>query len=408
MNFKTFFKQKTIRFFIIVFAALLIVSNVVVYGSSTIQYEREHEREMDGYRDMMRHLLTMEDTDAAITYTTHYYHTQGIRLSVYDQNETLLYTTEQLPNGNDLIPITNDDGQVIAYFTYDDQDSIFGKELTIALIIINGLSILLFFSAIRSLYWYINKTYQLLEKDLDNLGHSNRDFYFSDLASVSQRLVHLIKSEKQMRDVQKAYVKVLAHDIKTPLTVLKAYVDGLKLGKIRLDEPALEDMIEEINHIEELMPQLLTQKSNHKKESHSLKPFIEETIQRYLQLFKSKNIQIVKNLEDINLDIAFEDMKRMVENLLSNAFHYSLTNQTIYIKLSQHQLVIQDEGIGMDDMTLNQVKKGPYRSQKAHEQYEQGSGLGLQIVFDIIDHYGYNIQFDTNPNQGLCVTVTFK
>ena len=406
MSFKTFFKQKTIRFFIIVFASLLIVSNLVVYGLSTIQYEREHQRQFDGYKEMMSHFLVMEDEEMAVAYTTHYYHTQGIRISLYDENKTLLYTTEEVPQTNQYHEINNG-SQVIAYVIYDDDYSIYGQELTIALLVINGFSILMFIITIYLFYWYIKKAYDFLENDLNLLGQVDKEFYFSDLEDVSQRINHLIKSEQQLRENQKEYVKVLAHDIKTPLTVIKAYIEALQLNKLSLDESILDDIHQELDNIEKLMPQFMM---NHKEEiieELNIVPVIENTIKRYLELFDSKNLIIDKELKDEFVHMTRIDLKRLIENLLSNAFHYSQNNQTITICLSHHQLMIKDEGIGMNQDVIDKIKEGPYRSVEAIKHYKQGSGMGMQIVYDIINRYHFNISIDSEINKGTTIKIKF-
>lgn len=406
MSFKTFFKQKTIRFFIIVFASLLIVSNLVVYGLSTIQYEREHQRQFDGYKEMMSHFLVMEDEEMAVAYTTHYYHTQGIRISLYDENKTLLYTTEEVPQTNQYHEINNG-SQVIAYVIYDDDYSIYGQELTIALLVINGFSILMFIITIYLFYWYIKKAYDFLENDLNLLGQVDKEFYFSDLEDVSQRINHLIKSEQQLRENQKEYVKVLAHDIKTPLTVIKAYIEALQLKKLSLDESILDDIHQELDNIEKLMPQFMM---NHKEEiieELNIIPVIENTIKRYLELFDSKNLIIDKELKDEFVHMTRIDLKRLIENLLSNAFHYSQNNQTITICLSHHQLMIKDEGIGMNQDVIDKIKEGPYRSVEAIKHYKQGSGMGMQIVYDIINRYHFNISIDSEINKGTTIKIKF-
>ena len=406
MSFKTFFKQKTIRFFIIVFASLLIVSNLVVYGLSTIQYEREHQRQFDGYKEMMSHFLVMEDEEMAVAYTTHYYHTQGIRISLYDENKTLLYTTEEVPQTNQYHEINNG-SQVIAYVIYDDDYSIYGQELTIALLVINGFSILMFIITIYLFYWYIKKAYDFLENDLNLLGQVDKEFYFSDLEDVSQRINHLIKSEQQLRENQKEYVKVLAHDIKTPLTVIKAYIEALQLKKLSLDESILDDIHQELDNIEKLMPQFMM---NHKEEiieELNIVPVIENTIKRYLELFDSKNLIIDKELKDEFVHMTRIDLKRLIENLLSNAFHYSQNNQTITICLSHHQLMIKDEGIGMNQDVIDKIKEGPYRSVEAIKHYKQGSGMGMQIVYDIINRYHFNISIDSEINKGTTIKIKF-
>ncbi|QLY39716.1 HAMP domain-containing histidine kinase [Hujiaoplasma nucleasis] len=407
MSFKSFFKQKTIRFFIIIFASLLIVSNLVVYGLSRVQYQREHQRQLQGYKDMVSHFLTMEDQAMALTYTTHYYHTQGIRISLYDENQNLLFTTEEAPRTNTLQTITDEDNQVLAYVNYDDDYSLYGQELSIALVIINGFSVIMFFMTIYLLYWYIQKAYKYLENDLNLLGHIDQEFYFSDLEEVSLRIHHLIKSEQEMRLSQKNYVKVLAHDIKTPLTVIKAYIEALQMNKLTLNESILSDIQQEFVQIEKLMPQLITTNPHQLEEDISIQSVIEDIIGRYLEVFQSKNIKIVSQLKNRQIHMERRDAYRLIDNLISNALHYSFENQSIKIILDENFLTIEDKGIGMDEITLKEIEKGPYRSFQAIKHYKQGSGMGMQIIFDIIKKYQFQISISSYINQGTRITIKF-
>ncbi|MGE4572460.1 MAG: sensor histidine kinase [Candidatus Izemoplasmatales bacterium] len=407
MSFKSFFKQKTIRFFIIIFASLLIVSNLVVYGLSRVQYQREHQRQLQGYKDMVSHFLTMEDQAMALTYTTHYYHTQGIRISLYDENQNLLFTTEEAPITKTLQTITDEDNQVLAYVNYDDDYSLYGQELSIALVIINGFSVIMFFMTIYLLYWYIQKAYKYLENDLNLLGHIDQEFYFSDLEEVSLRIHHLIKSEQEMRLSQKNYVKVLAHDIKTPLTVIKAYIEALQMNKLTLNESILSDIQQEIVQIEKLMPQLITTNPYQLEEDIGMQSVIEDIIGRYLEVFQSKNIKIVSQLKNRQIHMERRDAYRLIDNLISNALHYSFENQSIKIILDENFLTIEDKGIGMDEITLKEIEKGPYRSFQAIKHYKQGSGMGMQIIFDIIKKYQFQISISSYINQGTRITIKF-
>ena len=407
MNFKAFFKKKTVRFFIIVFATLLVLSNIVIFTLSMIQYNRTSKRQLDGYEEMMVHLITLEDIDTAITYTTHYYHTQGIRISLYDPSEQLIYQTEEAPREGELQPLYDRDNQIIAYIIFDDQHSYLGNEMTVGLIIINTFSILLFLVFLRTLYWYINASYGLLEDDLDMIGYKEEGFNFKDLEDVSKRLLHLINSEKMLRENQKAYIKTLAHDVKTPLTVIKAYLEGIEMNKLSFNEAVSQDISDEIKQIEKLIPKFMREDTGFDAKEQNIKPIIIHMIHRLQQMFITKHITIDHQLDDVNLNISTSDINRLVENLLVNAYHYSEADQDIIIELTQEQLLIKDQGIGMDEETLSKIKEGPYRSKEAFDHYKTGSGMGLQIVFEIVDRLGYQMDIISEVNKGTTIIIHF-
>ncbi|QWC00506.1 HAMP domain-containing histidine kinase [Mycoplasmatota bacterium] len=410
ISFKTFFKQRTVKFFVILFASILLFSNIALYGVSNYQYTREYEREMNAYQEMMEHLITMEDESMAITYTEHYYHTQGIRIAYYNEDDQLLYETPVAPSLNEAFALYDEDGNIIGSVVYDDQSSILGKELSYGLLILNGLSIILFLVFLRLLYWYLNHSYQLLESDFEILGKKSQGFNFSDLEIISEKMIELIESEKRIRAYQKEYVKILAHDIKTPLTVIKAYLEGIQLNKLEFSEAINQDMVQEVEQIEKMIPKFMTQNPDFTSTKQNIKPIIESITKRLKEVFKTKDIKVNQSLDDFDLNIAYIDISRIVENLLFNAFYYTKEGQSIQIKLSKenHALFFKDSGIGMDQETIELIKKGPYRSKKAFELHEKGSGMGLQIVFEIIDRLGYDIDIQSQKGKGTQITIYFK
>ncbi|MDA3932060.1 MAG: HAMP domain-containing sensor histidine kinase [Tenericutes bacterium] len=410
ISFKTLFKQRTVKFFVILFASILLLSNVALYGVSNYQYIREHERKFNAYQEMMVHLITMEDESIAMTYTEHYYHTQGIRISYYDESNNLLYETPDEPLINETYDLFDDQGNVIGRIVYDDQNSILGKELSYGLLILNGFSIILFLVFLRLLYWYLNNSYHLLEKDFEILGKKSKGFNFSDLESISGKMLELIESEKRIRAYQKEYVRILAHDIKTPLTVIKAYLEGIQLNKLEFNEAINEDMVQEVEQIEKMIPKFMTQNPDFTSTKQNIKPIIESINKRLKEVFKTKDIKVRQQLDDYETDISYLDISRIVENLLFNAFYYTYQGGSINIELNiaRHTLMFKDTGIGMDHETIDLIKKGPYRSEKAFELHQKGSGMGLQIVFEIVERLGYEIDIYSEIGSGTEITIHFN
>lgn len=410
ISFKTFFKQRTVKFFVVLFASILLLSNVALYGVSNYQYNREYQRELNAYQEMMEHLITMEDELMAVIYSEHYYHTQEIRIAYYDETNNLLYETPDKPFTNETFDLYDAEGNVIGHIIYDDQNSILGKELGYGVLILNGFSIILFLVFLRLLYWYLNNSYHLLEKDFKILGKKSKGFNFSDLENISERMLGLIESEKRIRAYQKEYVRILAHDIKTPLTVIKAYLEGIQINKLEFNEAINKDMVEEVEQIEKMIPKFMTQNPDFTSTNQNIKPIIESITGRLKEVFKTKDIKVKHQLDDYELAISYVDIARIVENLLFNAFYYTNHGESIKIHLNKERgiLVFKDTGIGMDNETIGLIKKGPYRSEKAFELNQKGSGVGLQIVFEIIERLDYKIDIHSEIGLGTEISIYFN
>lgn len=409
ISFKDFFKNKSVKFFLIVFAVVIVITNISVYTISNVQYERESKRQLDAYQEMMEHLITMESEEVALIYTEHFYHTQGVAITLYDGLGNIIYETPIKADMEELNYLYDSNENIIGSFYFDDNSSYLGSELTTGLIIINFISVLLFFAFLKILIWYLNSWYSLLDKDMGYIGEKDRDFNFSDLERVNKRMNELIDSEKRIREFQKEYVKFLAHDIKTPLTVIKAYLEGIKFEKLEMNDLVIKDMLKEIDEVEKLIPKLISNGSVQEKQKLNLAVFISDITKRLEELFMSKNISFELEVLDFELEISEIDITRIIENLLFNSFYYSKESTKISIKLDPYkrELVIRDQGYGMDKETLDLIRKGPYRAKEAFKHYQKGSGMGLQIVFEIIERLGYNLSINSEINQGTEVRITF-
>jgi hypothetical protein len=92
-----------------------------------------------------------------------------------------------------------------------------------------------------------------------------------------------------------------------------------------------------------------------------------------------------------------------------NAFYYSKHNSTIKIIVDEQTrtLVIEDNGIGMSKETIQMIMKSPFRAKEAMILNEKGSGIGYQIIHDIIKHTGARIHIESEIDHGTKVSVHF-
>jgi signal transduction histidine kinase len=96
-------------------------------------------------------------------------------------------------------------------------------------------------------------------------------------------------------------------------------------------------------------------------------------------------------------------------NLLTNAVKYSpqRTEVTVTARGEQGQvrIAVQDQGIGMDQKEVKQIFHKFYRTKKAEESGEAGTGIGLSIVQQIVEQHGGQIAVTSQPGEGSCFTL---
>ena len=104
-----------------------------------------------------------------------------------------------------------------------------------------------------------------------------------------------------------------------------------------------------------------------------------------------------------------ELMEYAFYNLLTNAVKYSppRTQVTVFARREggHARISVQDQGIGMDQKEVRQIFQKFYRTKKAEESGEAGTGIGLSIVEQIIVQHGGSIEVTSSPGRGSCFTL---
>lgn len=409
MNFKNFFKQKMVRFLALLFAFTIISGNLGFYIIAKVQFDREVERQNSAFIAMVSHLLSMENTETTLVYLEHYDHTHGVRIAFWNADNDLLFESEESPLSVESISLFDSEQLYLGKVTIDNQSSFFGQDISFGLIIYNGLTLILFFMGLWILRHHLDKQYDLLKHDMDSVGSEDNIFAFSDIETINERYIKALKTESDLKAIQSHYVKVLAHDIKTPLTVMKAYIEGVQSKRIDYDQAVESVLLEEIAEIEKLVPQFIATDLNQLAIKQNVTPIIKNHLEKLTSVFKTKSIDLEFNLEDLELHIASADVVRLIEHLTFNAFYYSSPKTTIKIIINgkDKMISIQDQGIGMSQETIDKLNDGPYRNADSTQYHQKGSGIGLQIVKDIMKKYQGELIINSTLGVGSIMTLKF-
>jgi signal transduction histidine kinase len=151
-----------------------------------------------------------------------------------------------------------------------------------------------------------------------------------------------------------------------------------------------------------------------KQERFALQDLVERCVERVRALGLNKSIEI--EIASLPLDDLIGDRELMeyaLYNLLTNAVKYSPPQTRVTVfgendKGDRVALSVQDQGIGMDRKEVGKIFEKFYRTQRAEQSGEMGTGIGLSIVKQIVNEHGGTIHVESEPGKGSKFTLTLK
>ena len=240
--------------------------------------------------------------------------------------------------------------------------------------------------------------------------HNEENFIeFSILQKTFKNMLIRLKEQSQM---QIDFVNNASHELKTPIFVLKGYVDMLndwgKNDKEVLDE-SLIVLKKEIQNMQDLTEKLLfLAKSKNlvvEKKSVNLDTILKETIDNLNfaypdQLINYSSAEIFIDSDDALLRLLFK-------NLIENAIKYGNNNpvNVILEKGKRIKVIIEDFGLGISKEALPHIFERFYREDEARNREIKSYGLGLSIVNEILSLLDIDIQVDSELGKGTKITL---
>ena len=214
---------------------------------------------------------------------------------------------------------------------------------------------------------------------------------------------------------QKQFVSDAAHELRNPLaslhTTLESYIRE-KEKSPELSEQIAEDMLGEVKRLIATSEALLafekqeTQKKN--LISTSVQMAVNETAHRLEELLKAKNLTIISEIADTPIVVDKNDLSTVLYNLLHNAIKFSNPDTTINVKWNGIELLVTDQGKGIEASHLPFIFERFYKAEHARGFEEQSSGLGLALVREVVESYGNTIYVESSVGMGTTFTLVWR
>lgn len=246
---------------------------------------------------------------------------------------------------------------------------------------------------------------------------------YAEIADLSGNLNYMKDEIKKSDDFQKELLANVSHDLKTPLTMIKAYASMIQ--EISGDDPEkrnkhLQIIIDESDRLTGLVNDILNTSKikagieQLNKKVFNLTELIYGVINKFSYLQDTNGYNIMVDVEPNLYTLGDEEkINQVIYNLVSNAVNYTGEDKTIYVSLildaenNRIKFAVRDTGKGIAEEELAHIWDRYYRSKDSHTRPIKGTGLGLNIVKVILAAHKFEFGVDTKEGEGSTFYVYF-
>lgn len=252
--------------------------------------------------------------------------------------------------------------------------------------------------------WMIARPIRRMDDAIHQLGKGNYDQTIAingpgDLRQLGSRLDWLRTALKELHQQKQLFLQQASHELKTPLTAIREASELLNdgiAGKMNAEQTdiirilrdnslRLQSMIENLLKYTEIQfAEAKTNQSQLYAAPQSLNDVISNIVKAYQLSITGKNINILVNAEQIKLQKNIDQLRTVLDNLISNAVKFTPENGEIKLlaKLAKNMIIfeVNDSGSGINSNIQTQIFDPFYRGNQANVGLIAGSGLGLFIA----------------------------
>lgn len=272
----------------------------------------------------------------------------------------------------------------------------------------------------------VNGVHEIRDGNLSyRIQYDNNDEFktvCSDFNEMAVQLSDMVNARQKDNESRKELIAGISHDLRTPLTSIKAYLEGLEQRVASTPEAQKRyiDIIKgEANDMEHIINQLFQfSKLDTGEFPFLLKPAdigkeLNELIEVNEKKYKEQGLEIYlsENVENVYVEIDAVQFRNVIYNILGNSGKYknkdhAETKITCRENSSAVIITLTDNGPGVPGEAVDKLFDIFYRSDVSRSNPSQGSGLGLAISKKIIECFGGKIYAENVPGGGLSVQIS--
>ena len=359
----------------------------------------------------------------------------GFNISKNDENSADLNEIEFIGSGNDLpatVVPTDPNEHIVRYRLLEEDQKKYDFFSGL-----NGIAAILWYSvclAVAALVfylWKIKKPFRVLNTAVQKISDNDLTFQidyegqdeFGRLCQAFEVMrQELVKSNRKMWnsiEERKRLNAAFAHDLRTPLTVIRGYIDLLldnfgndvNGNEARGFVNEISEQIVRLNKFTDTMGTLQRledyEPCRKSVSSSEVTNMISETA---ALLFSNGKVEIVSKLAEQDFYLDKEALAQICENVLSNAARHAKEKITVQIRQEQEYitLIVEDDGDGFTKKDMENAALAYYRGEKTESGTSPHFGLGLYISSLLAEKLGGNIGLSNGENGGAKIFIKIR
>ncbi|PFD43905.1 two-component sensor histidine kinase [Bacillus cereus] len=226
---------------------------------------------------------------------------------------------------------------------------------------------------------------------------------------ANTKLQQDIERERQLEKTRKEFISGVSHELKTPLSVIRSFAEGIKDGVSKDTTYYTDVILEETENMNRLIVEMLElaklESGTYKLDmsTFSIGELIQQVYAKLSFSMEEKHLQV-----DVHADASLfvkanrSRIEQVVVNLLSNAIRYTPDGEKIHVSVVETEdkvkIEIENTGNPIPEESLEKIWDRFYRLDASRSRHTGGTGLGLSIVKNILDlhHAEYGVYNTTN------------
>jgi len=378
-------KRSLIRFLVIYLASTLMLFTL----ASWIFYTAAKHQILDQQRETLKYEASHIKSQLRVLHESNikklvYPHHRTIESAIYDLDKKYIFGTYTIPP--DILAVSSAE---VMYYLSDVEP------------------------------YYVGAAYLLVSRSLDRepierlqknifLFLLAAGVFFSFLGYFLGRL--FVAPMKESLERMNHFIQDTTHELNTPISTILTNIEMIEtFGKHEENTSELKRIEIASKTLSRIYDDLTYLNLNHQYHREiillDMSALVSERIVYFEAMIEAKKLEIVLNIQQsILLELDKNDALRLVDNLISNAIKYNRYQGLLEITLNTQNLKVKDTGIGIKKGDLKHILQRFKRANKS----EGGFGIGLHIVYQVVESYGFVLTIDSEENKGTEVTVLWE